>query len=87
MKVDLGGLMKHLEKGRNHASCPHLIVALMGRLKGETGERCHAMVMARDHGRSLGRPRSCPGELVKQSRQGSCAHERQSKASTKDSRF
>jgi hypothetical protein len=48
MKSDLGGLMKCLEKGRNHASCPHLIVALLGRLKGETGEHHHMMVMARE---------------------------------------
>jgi hypothetical protein len=41
MKVDLGGLIKYLESGRNHATCPHLIVALLGRLKGETGERYH----------------------------------------------
>jgi hypothetical protein len=48
MKADLGGLMKCLEKGRNHTTCPRLIVALLGRLKGETGERCHMMVMARE---------------------------------------
>jgi hypothetical protein len=47
MKVDLGGLMKYLEPGRDHATCPHLIVALLGRLKGETGERYHMMVMSR----------------------------------------
>jgi hypothetical protein len=48
MKVDLGGLTKHLDKGRDHAACPHLIVPLLGRLKGETGERHHMMVMARE---------------------------------------
>jgi hypothetical protein len=49
MKVDLGGLIKYLESGRNHTTCPHLIVALLlGRLKGETGERYHMMVMARE---------------------------------------
>ena len=47
MKVDLGGLMKYLDPGRDHATCPHLIVALLGRLKGETGERYHMMVMSR----------------------------------------
>jgi hypothetical protein len=48
MKVDLGGLIKYLESGRNHATCPHLIVALLGSLKGETGEGYHMMVMARE---------------------------------------
>jgi hypothetical protein len=47
MKVDLGGLIKYLEVGRNHPTCPHAIVALLGRLKGETGECYHMMVMAR----------------------------------------
>jgi hypothetical protein len=47
MKIDLGGLMKYLAPGRNHVTCPHVIVALLGRLKGETGERYHMMVMAR----------------------------------------
>jgi hypothetical protein len=50
MKIDLGGLIKYLEPGRNHMACPHLIVALLGRLKGETGERYHMMVMSRGPG-------------------------------------
>jgi hypothetical protein len=49
---DLGGLMKYLEKGRNHKSCPHLIVALLGRLKGETGEHYHMMVLMARESRS-----------------------------------
>jgi hypothetical protein len=48
MKVDLGGLIKYLEPGRNHGACPHLIVALLGHLKGETGECYHMMVMSRE---------------------------------------
>ena len=48
MKIDLSGLLKYLEVGREHSQCPHLIVALLGRLKGETGERYHMMVMARE---------------------------------------
>ena len=39
--------MKYLKVGRDHVACPHAIVALLGRLKGETGERYHMMVMAR----------------------------------------
>jgi hypothetical protein len=48
MKIDLGGLIKYLEGGRVHLECPHVIVALLRRLKGETGERYHMMVMARE---------------------------------------
>jgi hypothetical protein len=48
MKIDLGGLIKYLTPGRNHATCPHVVVALLERLKGETGERYHMMVMARE---------------------------------------
>jgi hypothetical protein len=48
MKLDLGGLIKYLEPGKNHVACPHLIVALLGRLEGESGERYHMMVMARE---------------------------------------
>jgi hypothetical protein len=43
MKVDLEGLIKF---GRLHPRNPHLVVALLGRLKGETGERYHIMIMA-----------------------------------------
>jgi hypothetical protein len=48
MKIDLGGLIKYLEAGSGHLECPHVIVAVLGRLKGETGERYHMMVMARE---------------------------------------
>jgi hypothetical protein len=48
MKVDLGGLIKYLEVGCVHPWNPHLAVALLGRLKGEIGERYHIMVMAQE---------------------------------------
>jgi hypothetical protein len=48
MKIDLGGLIKYLEAGRVHLECLHVIVLLLGRLKGETGECYHMMVMARE---------------------------------------
>jgi hypothetical protein len=47
MKIDLSSVIKYLEVGGRHPTCPHVIVALLGRLKGETGERYHMMVMAR----------------------------------------
>ena len=37
-KCDLGGTMKHFEESGAHTS-PHVIVALIGRIKGETGLR------------------------------------------------
>ena len=48
VKVDLGGLIKFLEVGRNNVEHPHVIVPLIGRIKGETGERYHMMVLARE---------------------------------------
>jgi hypothetical protein len=37
-KMDLGGLRKHLHWGHNH-STPHCVAPLLGRFKGEEGER------------------------------------------------
>jgi hypothetical protein len=48
MKIDLAGLLKYLEIGRQDAEHPHVIVPLLGRIKGETGERYHMMVLARE---------------------------------------
>ena len=41
-KCDLGGTMKHFEESGAHTS-PHVIVALIGRIKGETGLRYHIL--------------------------------------------
>jgi hypothetical protein len=48
VKIDLAGLLKCLEVGKLHAEHPHLIVPLLGRIKGETGERYHMMILARE---------------------------------------
>ena len=47
MKVDAGGFLKYLDIGAAHTQHPHVIVPLIGRLKGETGERYHMLVMSR----------------------------------------
>lgn len=39
--VDLAGLRTHLPLGKNHPVHPHVVIPLLGRFKGETGERCH----------------------------------------------
>jgi hypothetical protein len=44
-KMDLGGLRKHLRRGQNHASTPHCVAPLLGRFKGEDGERYHLLLM------------------------------------------
>jgi hypothetical protein len=47
MKADVSGFLKYLDVGAKDLNNPHAIVPLIGRLKGETGERYHMMVMAR----------------------------------------
>jgi hypothetical protein len=39
--ADLGTIRKYLAEGKRHPTHPHVVVALVGRFKGETGERCH----------------------------------------------
>jgi len=46
-KTDAAGLLKYLEVGAQDEKCPHVVVPLMGRLKGETGERYHLMILSR----------------------------------------
>jgi hypothetical protein len=46
MKTDISGFLKYLDVGAADEKNPHVIVPLIGRLKGETGERYHMMVMA-----------------------------------------
>ena len=45
-KVDLAGLRKHVRRGLNHATSPHCVAPLLGRFKGEDGERYHLLLMA-----------------------------------------
>lgn len=47
MKVDSAGLLKYLDVGAEHEKYPHVIIPLIGRLKGETGEQYHMFPMAR----------------------------------------
>ncbi len=46
VKVDVSGFLKYLVTGGEHVECPHVVVPLLGRLKGETGERYHMMILA-----------------------------------------
>ena len=48
VKIDLAGLVKYLQVGKEDTEHPHVIVPLLGRIKGETGERYHMMVLARE---------------------------------------
>jgi hypothetical protein len=38
---DLFGLRTHIDKGKHDPTHPHVVVTLLGRLKGEEGERYH----------------------------------------------
>ena len=44
--VERSDLIRHVNRGRTHASSPHVVVPLLGRFKGETGERSHLLLMA-----------------------------------------
>jgi hypothetical protein len=48
VKVDIAGFLKYIQVSREHPECPHLVVPLLGRLKGEMGERYHMMILARE---------------------------------------
>ena len=48
VKADLAGFLKYLVVGKQDAEHPHVIVPLIGRIKGETGERYHMCVLARE---------------------------------------
>jgi hypothetical protein len=43
VKMDIGGFFTYFEAGRTHAEHPHVMVPLLGRFKGETGERWHLL--------------------------------------------
>ena len=47
MKVDISGLMKYIDVGAADREHPHAVIPLLGRLKGETGDRYHYMIVAR----------------------------------------
>ena len=41
------GFLKYLEVGAQDEKCQHVVLPLMGRLKGETGERYHLMILSK----------------------------------------
>lgn len=41
--MSLGGVRRHLERGMNHATHPHVTVALLGRFKTEVSQKYHLM--------------------------------------------
>jgi hypothetical protein len=43
VKMDIAGFLTYFEAGRDHAVHPHVMVPLLGRFKGETGERWHLL--------------------------------------------
>ena len=45
-KADLGATSKHLGTSMNHPRQPHVTLALRGRVKGETADRCHLLPLA-----------------------------------------
>jgi hypothetical protein len=44
--LDLFGLRQHIVKGKLDAQDPHVVAPLLGRLKGEDGERYHMLLLA-----------------------------------------
>jgi hypothetical protein len=44
--LDLFGLRQHIMKGKLDAQDPHVVAPLLGRLKGEDGERYHMLLLA-----------------------------------------
>ena len=48
VKADTAGFLKYIEVGKQDVRHPHVIVPLIGRIKGETGERYHMCVLARE---------------------------------------
>jgi hypothetical protein len=45
-KMDLGGMRKHMQRGLPPSATPHCVAPLLGRFKGEDGERYHLLLMA-----------------------------------------
>jgi hypothetical protein len=43
VKLDVAGFLTYFEAGRDHRTLPHVMVTLLGRFKGETGERWHLL--------------------------------------------
>lgn len=45
-KLDAAGLLQHFGEGRDHPTKPHVPLCLLGRFKGERGERYHILPIA-----------------------------------------
>jgi hypothetical protein len=43
VKMDIAGFLTYYEAGRDHSSQKHVLIPLLGRFKGETGERWHLL--------------------------------------------
>jgi hypothetical protein len=43
VKMDIAGFMTYFDAGKGHSEHPHVMVPLLGRFKGETGERWHLL--------------------------------------------
>jgi hypothetical protein len=72
VKVDVAGFLKYLDIGSQHPEYPHLVVPLLGRLKGEMGERYHMMILARETASGFGPGKwadRLAGELRRKGRQ------------------
>ena len=41
MLADTAGFFKYVDVGKVDKDVPHVVVPLLGRLKGETGKQCH----------------------------------------------
>ena len=39
--MDLGTVQKYLSQAKAHPTMPHVVIAMLGWFKGETGEKCH----------------------------------------------
>jgi hypothetical protein len=43
VKMDIAGFLTYYEAGKHHEKHPHVMIPLLGRFKGETGERWHLL--------------------------------------------
>jgi hypothetical protein len=62
-KADLYGILRHWEAGESHPK-KHVVVALLGRFKGETGESYHLMCLVAVTSQGL-EPRKWIGRLIR----------------------
>ena len=45
--IERSDSIAHIDRGRNDTDVPHVVVSLLGQLKGETEERSHLLVLAK----------------------------------------